>query len=55
MVKLMQSIINFQRIKAEDVTTPTPSSDIQLMTTCILRYLESYKEVHLNKMGSATH
>lgn len=32
MVKLLQAIINFQKIKPEDVTKPTPSPDIQLMT-----------------------
>lgn len=55
MVQLLQIIMNFQRIKSEDVTKPTPSLDIQPMTASILRYPEGYKETHFNKMGSTTH
>lgn len=54
-VQLLQTITNFQRIKSEDVTKPTPSLDIQPMTASILRYPEGYKETYFNKMGNTTH
>lgn len=54
-LQLLQTIMDFQRIKSEDVTKLTPSLHTHPMTTCLLRYPEGYKETQFNKMGSTTH